>query len=628
MHWITAVALITLTACGGGGGGGGSAGRPGTIELSGTVFDSAEGTSLNIRVTRSGGSAGVASVDYTVADGSAVAGTDYTVTSGPTGTLTYANQSSGSRTISLWIVDDDTAEGPESLTVTLHNVSGAALGANSSATVNIVDNETAALSAFGEITAMNSATVNGIRYDTNATNVTVNGLPANVSDLKVGQVVALTGAANLSDGTGIADEIHYSAAVIGPVENIDAIAKRLIVIGQTVLTDADTVFDSSIDPVSFAGLAPGTTAQISGFYNDAGELIATRIDPDTSSPDVRLVGPVSGLDLNNMMFSINRLTIDYSRATLIELPGGMPAEGLLVFVHGSLTDGILLVDRIGSINNLASTPGERLHLAGLVTRFTSATEFDLNQFPVSTDANTSFVNGTVGDLQNNAEITIDGEVEAGGDTVLAKLVTFGEPVINRTTRIFDLEDFTNVSVSGLARVMVSQASDYSIEVTAALPFIDTVEVTQIGDTVTLGGNNTRFFNARITVPELNRIDVAAGALANVTLRNFDQTQMTVNLSGVSSLYGSDLQIGDLTAAVSGVSYLDFGGIRPIGNANIDISGVSQAVLNMQVGSTLAGSVRTGQGTGESRLYYFGTAVAVNVTTDSLSRVVRLGDTKP
>ena len=80
--------------------------------------------------------------------------------------------------------------------------------------------------------------------------------------------------------------------------------------------------------------------------------------------------------------------------------------------------------------------------------------------------------------------------------------------------------------------------------------------------------------------------------------------------------------------MSGVSYLDFGGIRPIGSANIEISGVSQALLNMQVGSALAGSVTTGQGTGESRLYYFGTNVTVDVTTDSLSRVIRLGDTKP
>ena len=127
---------------------------------------------------------------------------------------------------------------------------------------------------------------------------------------------------------------------------------------------------------------------------------------------------------------------------------------------------------------------------------------------------------------------------------------------------------------------------------------------------------------------LNRIDVQAGSLANVALQDFDQVQMTVNVAGVSRLQGEDLQIGDLTARVSGVSLLDFGGIRPIGNANIDVGGVSQATLNMEVGSTLAGSVTTGQGTGNSILFYYGTNVTTNVTADARSRVTRLGDTKP
>jgi hypothetical protein len=84
----------------------------------------------------------------------------------------------------------------------------------------------------------------------------------------------------------------------------------------------------------------------------------------------------------------------------------------------------------------------------------------------------------------------------------------------------------------------------------------------------------------------------------------------------------------VTATVSGVSLLGFGGVAPIGNANVDVGGVSQATLHMEVGSTLAGSVRTGQGTGVSELFYYGTSVDENVTTDGLSRVTRLGETRP
>jgi hypothetical protein len=179
-----------------------------------------------------------------------------------------------------------------------------------------------------------------------------------------------------------------------------------------------------------------------------------------------------------------------------------------------------------------------------------------------------------------------------------------------------------------SEVTVVQGPDFSVEVTAKADIVNNVQVLQTGDTISFGLDNAHIFNAVVAMPILNQIDVGADARANVSLRDFDQMQMTVNLGGVSVLRGEGLLIGDLTATVSGVSLLDFGDISPIGNANVDVSGVSQATLNMAVASTLAGSVRTGQGTGVSRLFYYGTHVNENVTTDGLSTVVRLGETRP
>jgi hypothetical protein len=104
--------------------------------------------------------------------------------------------------------------------------------------------------------------------------------------------------------------------------------------------------------------------------------------------------------------------------------------------------------------------------------------------------------------------------------------------------------------------------------------------------------------------------------------------MTVDVGGVSRLQGHELLVDDLSASVSGVSQLNFGDIRPVAVANIDISGVSQATLNMDVGSTLKGSVGTGQGSGASALYYYGTNITLDVTTDTNSTIVKLGETKP
>jgi hypothetical protein len=120
---------------------------------------------------------------------------------------------------------------------------------------------------------------------------------------------------------------------------------------------------------------------------------------------------------------------------------------------------------------------------------------------------------------------------------------------------------------------------------------------------------------------LNSINL--DGVINVKLNDFSQTQLTATVGGVSRLHSNSLMINDLTANVAGVSQLDFGDIRPLGNADINLSGVSTATLNMDIGSTISGSV-----SGTSRLYYYGTNVTVNVTTGALSSVERLGATRP
>ncbi|MDH4125670.1 MAG: DUF5666 domain-containing protein [Gammaproteobacteria bacterium] len=616
--------LAMLGACGGGAGGNGESQSAGAVQVAQASYDAMEGTVVNILVNRSGGASGTLTVQYATADDTARAGSDYAAVSG---TLSWPDGWSGNRTVSIAITDDNAAEGLESFALILSNVSGGAMGANSSATIDIIDNDNVAVTAVGEITELASVTINGIRYDTNAASVLVNGQPAIADDLELGQIVALEGDVNFSTATGTADAIHYAASVIGPVENVDATLGRLIVMGQTVLADDDTVFGPDIDPGTYVGLSPGTTAQISGFRNADGDILATRIDADATSASVQLIGTVTGLDPASMSFAIGRLIVDYSSATLIDLPLGMPANGLLVMVRGALTDGILVVDEISANTYQAAARDTRGHFAGVVTRFASLTDFSLNGLDVTTSANTRYVNGASADLQANAEITIDGHTSMDGKSMLAYLVTFGRPVFDRRTTAYDFDGFTEVVVHSLSRVTVTRGAEYSVQVTAGAGALGELQVTQTGNRISLGLGNNQVFNAAITMPVLDRIEIGGNALAHVTVEGFEQPQMTMVVDGVSTLSGAGLQIGNLTATVSGVSSLNLGAIRPIGGASIAINGVSQATLNMAAGSTMSGSVRTGQGTGTSRLYYYGTGVAVNVTTDALSSIVRLGDTR-
>ena len=490
---------------------------------------------------------------------------------------------------------------------------------------------TEAVSSLGVISALGSITMNGVLYQTGSTTVTTNGRPGSFSDLERGQIVVLEGTIEVEGPRGTANRVDYEATVLGPVENIDAGLGQLIVMGQTVLTNTDTIFHSSIDPSSFAGLTVGTNTQVSGFRNANGDIVATRVDPDTTSTGVQLIGSVEALDLGNMLFKLNRLTVDYSNATVIELPGGMPAPGMYVIARGALVNGILVVEEIISLYDSAGgTPGERTQAQGSVTRYGSATDFDLNGFPVTTNASTAYINGTINDLQANAEITVDGDLSGNGNSIVANEITFGSVLGPTATLTFDLRDFTEISVSTVFRVTATQGSDFSVQVSVDQDVASRVAVTRTGSTLNIGllpgAGNIETLHAFVTMPALNSIVLTGVVVASVN--DFNQAQMTVTVGGVSTLTGNELMIGSLTATVSGVSQLNFGDIRPIGIANIDVGGVSQGTLNMAVGGNLTGSVGTGQGSGVSTLFYYGTNITENVATDGLSQVIRLGDTKP
>jgi len=265
----------------------------------------------------------------------------------------------------------------------------------------------------------------------------------------------------------------------------------------------------------------------------------------------------------------------------------------------------------------------------MITRFVSPADFDIGNSAAAVRAGTAFVNGDLADLFLNAELVIDGDLAANG-RITVNRISFGNLVNDTSNLEFAFSDFDEISVPTLFNVTVTQGQEFSVEVIVDAEVANRIDVTQTGSRLIIelisGDGNIETLDAFVTMPVLNRIDLTG--VANANLNNFLQSQMTVNVGGVSRLHGNGLMIDNLTASVSGVSQLGFGDIAPIGNAYIDVSGVSVATLNMDIGSTLAGSVATGQGTGTSTLFYYGTNVSVNVTNDFGSSVIRLGGTRP
>jgi len=281
------------------------------------------------------------------------------------------------------------------------------------------------ITTVGAITGFGSVFVNGVRYDTSSATVTLDDSPGVESDLRVGQVVTLTGSINDDGSSGSADSIDFDDNVEGPVGSIDIANNRLVVLGQTVLVDGSTVFDDNISPASLEGLNPGDFVEVSGLTNADGAVVASRIEKKPAGGEMEIRGKVSSLDSANSTFNINALVVDFSGAMLDNFSGGTISDGDFVEAKGTTlgSNGELIATRVEREN-----PGVgdddfdgQFQIEGLITRFVSATDFDVAGLPVTTTDQTVFLNGTAADLALNLKVQVEGSRNADGVLVATKV---------------------------------------------------------------------------------------------------------------------------------------------------------------------------------------------------------------
>ena len=111
---------------------------PGALTFNGGASTSEANTPASVQVVRVGGNLGTVTVDYATQSGTATAPSDFVA---QTGTLTFAD-GEVSKAIQIPIVNDSTFEGPETFSVVLsHPTGGATLGAQTSATVTIIEDD-------------------------------------------------------------------------------------------------------------------------------------------------------------------------------------------------------------------------------------------------------------------------------------------------------------------------------------------------------------------------------------------------------------------------------------------------------------------------------------------------------
>ena len=275
----------------------------------------------------------------------------------------------------------------------------------------------------GAVTGFGSVFVNGVRFETSSATFTINGKPGTQADLRVGHVVTVHGH---RDGAGhsTADRIDFDDLVKGPIDSVDAAAGTLVVMGQTVLTDADTSFDDNISGASLAGLNPGDIVEVSGMRRADGDIQATRIEAKPAGTVFEVTGIASAVDTAAHKLNVNALVVDYSAATVRDFPSGQPANGDLVEAKGSSVNaaGELVASSIERKRDADDAgAGMQVEIEGLITRFVSATDFDVAGKPVTTNSSTRFENGSAADLALNAKVEAEGQIDANGVLVATKV---------------------------------------------------------------------------------------------------------------------------------------------------------------------------------------------------------------
>jgi hypothetical protein len=190
---------------------------------------------------------------------------------------------------------------------------------------------------------------------------------------------------------------------------------------------------------------------------------------------------------------------------------------------------------------------------------------------------------------------------------------------NLRTQEEALSDFTIIDVGSGFKVNITQASSYSISIMADDNMFDYIQVTKMGNTLSIRLESgvsfqTSVLKAEITMPDLEELHFSGGV--NGTATGFVMSHdFRADLSG-GSILRMEGKAKNLTAICSGGSRLELSGFA-VNNANIDFSGGSQGTINLD-------GILDADLSGGSRLFYIGNPTLGDINTSGGSNISPFG----
>ncbi len=260
--------------------------------------------------------------------------------------------------------------------------------------------------ALGTITGFGSVFVNGVEFSSSGTVIKRDDSTVSQSDLRVGMVARVDGSITNQQAT----TITVDSAIKGRVEQVID-ANRMRVMGQTVQTDSQTLFENGVRPVQ------GDYIEVHGLPVAGGVVAAGFVERKSAlaSPPFVVAGFIASQNAAAQTFTVGALSVAYSGATISDMPGGSWV-GLLVEVKGTACAGNPVCGTLTASKvepwGLQVASASEAEVEGFVTSV-SGSSFVLGNQAVAIGAGTRFENGTAADLVVGVKLEAEGSISGG-----------------------------------------------------------------------------------------------------------------------------------------------------------------------------------------------------------------------
>lgn len=231
----------------------------------------------------------------------------------------------------------------------------------------------------GSISSFGSIFVNDIEYDTDSTEVFINGEAGDVDQLKLGMYVEVFGDQDVATATGTAQRVEYRDLLRGPIKYINEDGSFIRVLGSGVrLTEKTQVY--GID--SRKALKVGDRVRISSAALTGGQNVEASLVEylPQDSNQVMLVGTLLNLDTTAQVFYVDGQRFVYSQTP--NLPTNLRNRMLVeILAHPNPVPGSLLVDEIRELIPTPLAANSFVQIDGYITRYQDVNDFDVQYRP-------------------------------------------------------------------------------------------------------------------------------------------------------------------------------------------------------------------------------------------------------